>query len=63
MNQFMTVVVISFLISTFLFQYSQFIQEDVYFDIHIMVRRNTTYNALNDDSSIYSVVNSFRNNN
>ena len=63
MNQFMTVVVISFFISTFLFQYSQFIQEDVYFDIHIMVRRNTTYNALNDDSSIYSVVNSFRNNN
>ena len=63
MNQFMIMVVISFFISTFLFQCSQFIQEDVSFDIHMMVRRNTTNNDLNDDNSISSVVNSFRNNN
>ena len=60
MIQFMIVVVISFLISTFLYQFSQFIQEDVYFDIHMMVIRNTTMNDLNSDSSISSVVNSFR---
>ena len=60
MIQFMIVIVISFFISTFLFQYSQFIQQDVYFDIHKMVIRNTTSNVLNDDSSMSSVMNSFR---
>ena len=56
MIQFMIVVVMSFFISTFLFQYSQFIQEDVYYDIYMMVRRNATSNVLNSDSSISSVM-------
>ena len=60
---FMIVVVMSFFISTYLVQYTQFIQEDVYFDIHMIVRRNSSKNALNGDNSINSVVNSFRNNN
>ena len=56
----MMVVMISFFISTFLFQYTQFIQEDVYFNIHLMVRRNATKNVLNGDSLISYVMNSYR---
>ena len=56
MIQFMMVVMMPFFISTFLFQYSQFIQEEVYFDIHMIVRRNITSIVLNNDSSVSSVM-------